>query len=99
MPEASDNLVAVPADVPASLVLTSVRVSDLPARWREYPAPAALADIGARWIQEGRTAVLAVPSAVVPHELNYLLNPSHPTFVRIRIGKPERFSFDPRMWK
>jgi RES domain-containing protein len=97
--EAADNLVAVPADLPASVAFTSVPASDLPARWRQYPAPDALADLGARWIQDARTAVLAVPSAVVPHELNYLLNPSHPAFVKIRIGTPERFSFDPRMWK
>lgn len=99
VPEAADNLVAIPADVPASLSLTSVSAADLPHRWRHYPSPAALADIGARWIQEGLTAVLTVPSAVVPHELNYLLNPSHGAFRKIRIGKPERFSFDPRLWK
>jgi hypothetical protein len=31
--------------------------------------------------------------------LNYLLNPLHPHFKRIRIGRPEPFSFDPRLWK
>jgi RES domain-containing protein len=45
------------------------------------------------------TAVLAVPSAVIPHELNYLLNPRHPHFKRIRVGRPEPFSFDPRLRK
>lgn len=99
MPEAAANLVAVPADIPASLPLTSVRASDLPARWREYRAPDVLADIGARWTRAGQTAVLAVPSAVIPQESNYLLNPAHPLFSKIRIGRAERFSFDPRLWK
>jgi RES domain-containing protein len=40
-----------------------------------------------------------VPSSIVPHELNYLLNPLHPHFKRIRIGRPEPFSFDPRLGK
>ena len=42
--------------------------------------------------------MLAVPSAVIPHETNYLLNPLHQAFRRIRIGPPQRFIFDPRMW-
>lgn len=46
-----------------------------------------------------RTAVLCVPSIVVPSEYNYLLNPPHPEFSRIQIAKPEPFAFDPRMWK
>lgn len=99
VPEAADDLVAVPADIPAPVAVASVSAGDLPPGWRQYPSPAAVADIGARWVQDGRTAVLAVPSAVVPHELNYLLNPSHAGFRKIRIGRPERFSFDPRMWK
>jgi RES domain-containing protein len=41
--------------------------------------------------------VLAVPSAIVPRETNYLLNPAHPDFRRLRIGRPEPFSLDPRM--
>jgi hypothetical protein len=76
----------------------SVPAPDLPARWRHYPAPDGLAEVGTRWTQDARTAVLAV-SCVIPTELTYLLNPRHPTFAKIRIGRPERFSFDPRMWK
>jgi RES domain-containing protein len=99
MPEMAANLVAMPADIPASLPVSAVPAAELPARWREYRALDVLADIGVRWAQAGQTAVLAVPSAVIPQELNYLLNPAHPAFGRIRIGNPERFSFDPRMWK
>ena len=53
----------------------------------------------ADWLESLETAVLGVPSAVIPQETNYLLNPSHPDFVRIRLNKPEPFAFDPRMWK
>ncbi len=43
--------------------------------------------------------MLAVRSAIIPHGLNYLLNPLHPQFNRVRIGPPEPFFFDPRLWK
>jgi len=38
-------------------------------------------------------------TAIIPQELNYLLNPFHPHFKRIQIGRPEPFSFDPRLRK
>ena len=68
--------------------------------WRSLPRPQALADLGEPLgAARVRPRVLAVPSAIIPHELNYLLNPLHPHFKRIRIGRPEPFSFDPRLWK
>ncbi len=74
-------------------------MSQLGRDWRDDPAPERLAELGTRWLREGKTAVLAVPSAVIPREGNYLLNPLHSAFRNARIGRPERFAFDPRMWK
>lgn len=96
--EVPEDLVAIPADIPAALQIARIRPAQLPADWRHYPAPQSLADIGTRWAREGKTAILAVPSAIIPTELNYLLNPVHPAFKQIRIGKPASFQFDPRMF-
>jgi len=74
-----------------------VSPSELPANWRSYPPPDALADLGTRWARELKSPVLAVPSAVIPQELTYLLNPLHSHFRRIRAGDPEPFRFDPRL--
>lgn len=70
---------------------------DLPADWNRYPPGAASQRIGDRWLAEARSAVLAVPSAIVPQERNFLLNHLHPDFGRVRIGPPEPFAFDPRL--
>ena len=69
----------------------------LPADWRRSPAPAALQRIGDRWAAEGRSAILRVPSALVPDESIFLVNPRHRHFARIRIGRPRPFRFDPRL--
>ena len=45
-----------------------------------------------------RSAVLALPSVIISGEPNYLINPGHPDFKRISIGKPQRFAFDPRLF-
>jgi RES domain-containing protein len=43
--------------------------------------------------------VLKVPSAVIEHEWNYVLNPLHPDFSKIRWDAPRKFAFDPRLFK
>jgi RES domain-containing protein len=73
--------------------------SDLPENWRESPAPPELQEIGDDWVRSARSAVLRVPSVIVPGENNYLLNPAHPKFKKIAIGKPERFVLDTRLVK
>lgn len=93
------NLVAIPMDIPDAIAIESVEVDALPADWRTFPAPEALALIGQQWFHASSTAILSVPSVVIPHERNFALNPTHRDFTRIAIGRPEPFSFDPRMWK
>jgi RES domain-containing protein len=69
----------------------------LPADWKEEPPPPSTKRIGDRWALEARTAVFEMPSALIPEESNYLLNPAHPDFKSIVLGAPELFSFDPRL--
>jgi len=97
--DSAQDYVGIPADIPDSVEISRVRGTDLPRAWSVYPRPPALADLGSRWAAARESAVLAVPSAVIPQELNYLLNPLHPHFKRIQIGRPVPFSFDPRLRK
>jgi RES domain-containing protein len=71
----------------------------LPARWRRFPSPPENQAIGDRWVAEGRSLILRVPSAIVPAASNFLINPSHPEFKKVVIGRPERFAFDTRLFK
>jgi RES domain-containing protein len=80
-------------------MVTEVRGSDLPANWRSDPAPHALKRIGDSWIASQTSVVLRVPSVIIDTESNYLLNPAHPDFCRIRIGRAKRFRLDPRLIK
>ena len=96
---APPSLVAVAADLPPGLEIETLEIEALPSTWRSYPAPERLRDLGTGWVRSKRTAVLQVPSSVVPHEMNVLLNPAHPDFAKLRLHAPEPFAFDPRMWK
>lgn len=90
--------VAIPVDIPESLRIESVEISALPGHWRlTAPYPRECQALGDAWVASRRTAVLTVPSVVVPMERNYLLNPAHPDFRRFAIGKPETFAMDERL--
>jgi RES domain-containing protein len=69
----------------------------LPAGWRSHPAPVAVTALGDEWLHSARSPVLRVPSALVPSEANYVLNPVHPRFGEIEIGKAEVLEVDPRL--
>ena len=77
-------------------LVESFSIKHLPTAWRTEPPPAATKAIGDEWVLKARSPVLALPS-VITGETNYLLNPAHPDFKKINIGKPEAFVFDPRL--
>lgn len=89
--------VMIEARIPKGVQIHRVKVEDLPTDWRGIAAREKLRGIGTGWARKRSAAVLAVPSAVIPAETNYLLNPLHPDFRRIRVGKPERFETDLRL--
>jgi RES domain-containing protein len=69
----------------------------LPDNWRTEPPPPPTQKVGDLWIKSAQSAVLALPSAIIPGEFNFLLNPAHPDFAKVVRGKPETFVFDPRL--
>ncbi len=82
-----------------AITIDRIKIEDLPSDWRDIAAREKLRAIGTEWAGTRGSAVLAVPSVVIPAEINYLLNPLHPDFRRIKIGKPQRFETDLRLIK
>jgi RES domain-containing protein len=83
-------------DVPNS-VQTETLAESLPQDWQSEPAPEVLQELGSSWAISLRTAILRVPSAIVPAEWNYLINPRHGDFLRLTISRDHLFSFDRRL--
>ena len=92
------DLVALELDVSPSVKVSSFSRASLPRNWRRHPAPASLQQRGNAWLDRAASCVLRVPSAVIPSESNYLLNPKHPDIGKIRVAaKKMDFRFDPRL--
>jgi RES domain-containing protein len=93
------SFVSFKIDVPGSVKIKHLEFAHLPKNWRTVPAPASTWDIGLNWAQKNESAILRVPSTIIPSEYDYLINPLHPDFHSLKISKPSPFSFDPRLWK
>ncbi len=98
----SENLLlsysAIPVTIEENLICR-LDASRLPRNWRAYPTPRSTQLLGDEWITSGGSAVLQVPSVVIPDENNYLLNPLHLDFKKLIIGVPKAFKYDWRLKK
>jgi RES domain-containing protein len=92
-----NDLVVARADIPDALPRFEMYPSELPTDWKRFPAPGSLADMGETFIRAKLTAVLIVPSALVPGERNFLLNPAHPEYGAITTLPPEPITLDYRL--
>lgn len=98
--EASDSpsdLVLARADVPDEVSRKRIGAAELPSNWRETPAPAELARLGDEFVHTGRWCLLIVPSALVPSEDNWLINPMHEEFRKIAVRETEPLNYDSRL--
>jgi RES domain-containing protein len=88
------------SDLPANLLLVGIEIPQtLPfEEIHSIPAdPKAFRQLGDEWLQHNGTAVLRVPSVLVPRQWNVLINPAHPLFASIKIVDQSPFAFDSRL--
>jgi len=95
--DAPGDLIAMRIEVPDGVPIEEVAADDLPDDWRREPRHPACVEIGERWLSTGTALALRVPSAVIPEEANWLINPAHPDARRVRVFSTRRFAFDPRL--
>jgi RES domain-containing protein len=91
------DLVVVSAEIPDAV--SRVAYTRPPKNWRGNPPPPEFATVGDAFVREDRAAVLIVPSAIAPSESNWLINPLHTEFARIRISRPEPCGYDARFFR
>ena len=87
----------IAAAIPDDVSIEMIADADLPADWKADIHPSSTRNYGTQWAAQKRSAVLSVPSAVVSDERNYLINPAHPNFAKIKFSNPKPFEFDLRL--
>ena len=97
-PHEVDRFVCISVEFPREIVRV-MDMASLPAHWAASPAPDETKAIGDAWVAAKNSAVLQVPSAVVPDEPNFLINPLLMNSVEFKIGSARPFSFDRRLFR
>ena len=93
--ELPDVLQLLAIDVPDDIAPERVESANLPADWKQhFSVTRALGD---RWLREDGSALLRVPSAIVPAAFNFLLNPAHPDAASAKIAEIIHAPFDTRL--
>jgi RES domain-containing protein len=91
----------VTINIPNGIIIEQLDVKSLPSEWESY-GPEGYANcqrFGDGWITESKSAVLKLPSAIIPEEFNYLINPNHKESDKIEITSVKPFLFDSRLFK
>ncbi|HEY5464120.1 MAG TPA: RES family NAD+ phosphorylase [Hanamia sp.] len=83
--------------IPDEIGMEEIKEIDLKAGWKDFLQMPYTQSIGEAWIKAGKTPVLKVPSAIVSNDSNYLLNPAHKDFSKIKLLKTLPFQFDSRI--
>ena len=96
----------VPTNAPMDYVLLTIDAPDdyvainigaLPEKWDEYPESNITKQIGNTFLQQNEYLLLKVPSALVPEESNYLMNPLHPKAGKVKVINNVPYRFDERL--
>ncbi|MEO1340710.1 MAG: RES family NAD+ phosphorylase [Cyanobacteria bacterium J06635_13] len=94
------NLSIVTLELADNLDLLKINREELPKKWWIDPAPLELAQIGQAWVKKQSSVALVVPSSVTPtgEGRNYILNPRHPDFTKVKIVKVSAYNYDERLF-
>lgn len=84
-------------EIPDDIKIKTIDKSLLHDNWKDFGNMYLTQRIGDIWVSKIETAVLKVPSSIIDVEYNYLINPLHPDFKRIKLLKTEPFIFDERI--
>jgi RES domain-containing protein len=94
-------------DIPRALSITTFEIpetpiqllteADLPGNWKDVPAPSSTKDFGTELLKSLSHSIIRIPSAVIPNEYNYLLNPLHPEARDFKIKDIKDFVYDVRI--
>jgi RES domain-containing protein len=93
-------------EIPSSLSMVTLRVPDqfmelpleyLPGNWNNIPAPGSTREFGSKLLQEGKHLIIRLPSAVIPQEFNYIINPAHKDLGLCKVISTDDFVYDVRI--
>lgn len=94
-----DDFVVISIELPENCSIEEAIANDLPHDWDDFPINNFTRFVGDDFVRKMECLVLKVPSAVVKGDFNYLINPFHKDFHKVKVVSKEPFIFDGRLFK
>lgn len=91
----TNNLYCVELEFPDQFPIETLK--SLPENWNTYPYSGVTNELGKDFIQRGGLC-LKVPSAIIPTEFNYLINPLHDDYMKVKFIDARPFILDKRLF-
>ena len=91
-----ENFKTIIIEIPDSLKVMVIDKRSLLPDWQAFLKMPYTQKLGDEWVKECQSAILQVPSVIIPEEHNYLLNPAHKDFEKVKHLGNEPFQFDNR---
>jgi len=93
------DYVMIEIEIPDNIIIKEIILKELDEDWNNHPPNINTQKIGDEFIDSIKECLLKVPSAVVQGDSNYLINPYHTDFKKIKIIEITDFPFDKRIFK
>jgi RES domain-containing protein len=94
-----NDFVMLTIAIPDDIFIEILDVTKLNIDWNVFPCTFETPLLGDDFIRRNEACVLKVPSAVVKGDFNFLINPYHADFYKIKIIEQNDFPFDKRIFK
>lgn len=92
------DFVMLEINIPRSITIEILNEKNIPENWDDFPHTYKTQKLGDTFIYSNKKCILKVPSAVVKGDYNYLINPHHKDFKKIKIANFYEFPFDRRLF-
>jgi RES domain-containing protein len=79
--------------------ITKIKLADLPANWFANPPADSLKFIGDKFVRDNNFLALKLPSAIMMEDFNFLINPNHADFIKVKIISTRTIPIDERLLK
>lgn len=93
-----NDFIMMTIDIPNTINKEVINIKTLPTDWKNDTGILKTKTIGDDFVASNSACILQVPSAIVPGDHNYLINPKHPDFSKIKIVEKVDFPFDDRLF-
>ena len=92
-----DTYQILKVEAPDDISVNRISLTSLPADWKNNEE--ATREIGDAWLEKSVSALMRVPSVIMPETYNWLLNPRHADAKKVIILHAEKHLYDSRLFK